>query len=396
MPSWGHLCLGSWWTSKSKWPGKQRAGVADWENAMYYFRADGNAVTGAGHLMRCLTIAEGLKKLPEAESTLVKTGGVCFLCADEASAELVTQRGFEVRILHTDYRNMEEELPVLKEVFGSEEPVFLVDSYYVTDAYLEALRSYGKVYLMDDMGKKPYPVDGVINYNAFADKTYYENLYGAKKVLLAIGSEYVPVRPQFMNVPYEVREQVKEVLITTGGGDHDNIAAAVFEAIRRPDCHYHVIVGQFNPYFFWWKQLEQENDKIEVHHNVTDMASLMRQCDLAVTAGGTTIYELAAIGVPFLCFSYAENQEALTAYIGRENIAGYCGAYHLKPQETLNCMSTLVELMCEGVKSGEHVSGANRAAELAGVALRRKMYQREKEMIDGLGAGRIAKFLTGK
>lgn len=386
---------------------------------MIYFRADGNAVTGAGHLMRCLTIAEELKKLPETEeSTLVKAGGICFLCADEASAELVTQRGFAVRILHTDYRNMEEELPVLKELFGNRQKaggetgaisgalgqsgclvpgqVFLVDSYHVTDAYLEALRSYGKVYLMDDMGKKSYPVDGVINYNAFADKTYYENLYGGKKVILAIGSEYVPVRPQFMNVPYEVREQVKEVLITTGGGDHDNIAAAVLEAIRRQDCHYHVVVGQFNPYFSRWKQLEQECERIEVHHNVTDMASLMGQCDLAVTAGGTTIYELAAIGVPFLCFSYAENQEALTAYIGRENIAGYCGAYHLKPQETLNCMSRLAELMCEGVKSGVQDAGANGASELAGVALRRKMYLREKEMIDGLGAGRIAKLLTGK
>ncbi len=379
---------------------------------MFYFRADGIAVTGAGHLMRCLTIAEELKKL------VSKADEICFLCADEASAELVTQRGFAVRILHTDHRNMEEELPVLKELFGSrqkaggetgvasgdrEQPdsfavgrVFLVDSYHVTDAYLEALRLYGRVYLMDDMGKKPYPVDGVINYNAFADKTYYENLYGGKKVLLAIGSEYVPVRPQFMNVPYEVKEQVKEVLITTGGGDHDNIAAAVYEAIRRPDCHYHVIVGQFNPYFSRWKQLELENEQIHVHHNVTDMASLMRQCDLAVTAGGTTIYELAAIGVPFLCFSYAENQEALTAYIGRENIAGYCGAYHLKPQETLNCMSRLAELMCEGVKSGVQDAGANGAAELGGMALRKKMYQREKEMIDGLGAGRIAKLLAGK
>ena len=363
---------------------------------MYYFRADGNAVTGAGHLMRCLTIAEELKKLPETEgSTFMKAGGICFLCADEASAHLVTQRGFAVQILHTDYRNMEEELPVLKELFGSrQEHVILVDSYHVTDAYLEALRSYGKVYLMDDMGKKPYPVDGVINYNAFADNAYYENLNRGKNTVLAIGSEYVPVRSQFLNVPYEIREQVKDVLITTGGGDQDNIAAAVFETIRRPDCHYHVIVGQFNPYFSWWKQLEQESEQIHVHHNVTEMASLMRQCDLSVTAGGTTIYELAAIGVPFLCFSYAENQEALTAYIGRENIAGYCGAYHLNPQETLSCVNRLAELICEGAKSAEQASSANEVPELGGVVLRRKMYQREKEMIDGLGAGRIAKLLA--
>lgn len=29
---------------------------------MYYFRADGSAVTGAGHLMRCLTVAQELQK----------------------------------------------------------------------------------------------------------------------------------------------------------------------------------------------------------------------------------------------------------------------------------------------------------------------------------------------
>lgn len=54
----------------------------------------------------------------------------------------------------------------------------------------------------------------------------------------------------------------------------------------------------------------------------------MAQCQLAVTAGGTTIYELAVLGVPFVCFSYAENQEALTEWLGTQQIAGYAGAWH--------------------------------------------------------------------
>ncbi len=384
---------------------------------MFYFRADGNAVTGAGHLMRCLTIAEELKKLLEAgklseSGKLPETAaGICFICADEASAELVSQSGFPVQVLHTDYLNLEEELPVWAELFGSgqkpvcgaqelaeqaqersgrkvAEHVILVDSYHVTDAYLEALRSYGRVYLLDDMGKKAYPVDGVINYNAFADEAHYEKLYQGKSTQLAVGSSFVPVRRQFLDVPYEVREQVKEVLITTGGGDNDNIAAAVFQAIGRPECRYHVIVGQFNRHFLWWKQLEQECSQVQVHHNVTDMASLMRQCDMAVTAGGTTIYELAAIGVPFLCFSYAENQEALTEYIGSKKIAGYCGAYHLNKQETLSRMSRLAEEIS--------ISAQTAADEGTGVELRRRMYEREKEMIDGLGACRIAQLLTDR
>ena len=59
---------------------------------MYYFRADGSAKTGAGHLMRCLTVALELQKLTEHPEQ------VCFLCADEASAELLRSNHMPGRI----------------------------------------------------------------------------------------------------------------------------------------------------------------------------------------------------------------------------------------------------------------------------------------------------------
>lgn len=348
----------------------------------YFIRADGNAVTGAGHLMRCLTIAEELNKLPEAE------GRICFLCAEESSAEPVREKEYPVLVLHTDYRNMAGELPVLEKLpegedikpdkaDGAADNVFLVDSYYVDNSYLQGLSKYGRIFLLDDMGKRPYPVDGVINYNAFARAEYYEKLYCGQDTVCYAGSRYVPVRSQFLNRAYSVRERVKEVLITTGGGDSENIAGEVLRSIWNPAWQYHVVVGRFSPHFASWKSREQENPQLQVHHDVKDMASLMCRCDLAVTAGGTTIYELAAIGVPFLCFSYAENQEALTEYIGREQIAGYCGAYHLDKEGTLGRMKELA------------------AAVSADSGLRRRMYEKEKEMIDGKGAGRIARILAG-
>lgn len=359
---------------------------------MYYFRADGNAVTGVGHLMRCLTIADELNKLPEG------IGQVTFLCADEASGKLAADRGYKTIVLQTDYRNMEEELPKLSQLFKGSEPVILVDSYHVTESYLKRLTEYGRVFLLDDMGQKAWPVDGIINYNAFARDEWYEQLYrepmesqnsmesqntmqsqsrgSAMQTARYIGSAYVPIRPRFLNVPYTVRNQVQEVLITTGGGDSENIAAEILKAIRNPKWNYQVVVGRFNKHFEKWKQWEQEFPQIQVHHDVQDMASLMKQCDLAITAGGTTIYELAAIGVPFLCFSYAENQEALTEYIGREHIAGYCGAYHHDRQQTLAVMKELAQKASDSHE------------------LRMQMYEAEKKMIDGHGAERIARVLT--
>lgn len=102
----------------------------------------------------------------------------------------------------------------------------------------------------------------------------------------------------------------------------------------------------------------------------------MRNCDIAITAGGTTIYELAATGVPFLCFSYAKNQEALTEYISRTEIAGYCGAFHHNPAETLGKMRQMMDELT------------------ANASIRRKMHEKERKMVDGLGAVRIARLLT--
>lgn len=350
---------------------------------MFYFRADGNAVTGAGHLMRCLTIADELNRQRNSIPGKAETGKgyrtdeICFLCADEASAALTSERGYRTVVLHTDSACMEQELPVIEKLLGQtlQETVFLVDSYDVTEAYLDGLGAYGKVLLLDDMCKQAYPVDCVINYNAFAQEEAYAALYAGRETRFYTGSSFVPIRPQFLDQEYQVREKVSDVLITTGGGDSQNIAAQILRAIWNPQWTYHVIVGQFNPHFQTWKQWEAQCLNLCIHHDVKDMAGLMRQCDLAVTAGGTTIYELAAIGVPFLCFSYAQNQEALTAYVGDKQIAANCGAYHLEKEAVLLRMKERAEAVGSDYK------------------LRLEMCAKERAMIDGKGAGRLAKIL---
>ena len=334
-------------------------------------RADGNGKIGAGHLMRCLTIAKAMRDMRADREIL-------FLCGDKQSAELVREYGFPVRVLDTDYQDMEAELPLLGELFQDRDKqrTILVDSYYVTDAYLEALKGFGRIVLLDDMQQHRYPVDIVINYNVFADKAIYEMLYQGSGTRLLVGSSYVPVREQFLHRQYMVADTVRNVLITTGGGDKDNIAGKIlqelFQTPYSEKLNYHLIIGRYNPYFQELKQLEASENRVHIHYDVKDMAALMLSCDLAITAGGTTIYELAAMGVPFICFSYAENQEALTEYIGRKNIAGFAGAYHREPSTALEKIKRQFIEYCERVE------------------LRNTCYENERALIDGLGARRLA------
>ena len=71
---------------------------------MFLIRADGNAFTGAGHLMRCLSVAQELRKLSGNGEE------IHFICADPESAALAEEHGFPAHSLGTDYQDMEAEL----------------------------------------------------------------------------------------------------------------------------------------------------------------------------------------------------------------------------------------------------------------------------------------------
>lgn len=343
---------------------------------MYFFRADGSAVTGAGHLMRCLTVAQELQKIIEHPEN------VCFLCAEEASAELLQSRQQTVRVLGTDPADLEGELPVLERVIDTDDNIFLVDSYRVTDTYLQALQRFGKVFLLDDMQQHRFPVDGVINYNLFASAEKYREIYGSG-IPQYLGAPYVPVRQQFCEaaLQYTVADAVTDVLITTGGGDRDNIAGEILRelcehSLKGCQVRYHLVVGRFNPNRDKLEQYASEHEGVFLHCDVRNMAALMSMCQLAVTAGGTTIYELAVLGIPFVCFSYAENQEKLTEWIKDRQVAGYAGAWHHEPEQTKR-------------KIGEWCLQAYESKEL-----RKRCYETERTLVDGRGAARIARLLV--
>ena len=348
---------------------------------MFLIRADGNAKIGAGHLMRCLTIADELSKLTDSREIL-------FLCADKQSAELAASRGYETFVLKSDPQDMEEELPAWEKILeeNSKTHVIIVDSYYVTNRYLREIGKYGYVMLLDDMGVQRFFADGVINYNAFADRQQYENLYRPGNTELILGSDYVPVRPQFREGSYRVRERAENILITTGGGDADNIAGRILQEMKHRTAqmitgdtlNYHLVIGTFSPHFKEMEELVMTSPNIYIYHNVHDMAALMRQCDLAITAGGSTIYELAAVGVPFICFSYAENQEKITEYLGREGIAYFAGAFHREGDVVLG---RIAEQACD-LSRDYHK--------------RNECYLKIKTLTDGAGAERIAKILIGR
>lgn len=299
---------------------------------LIYIRTDGNTKIASGHLVRCFSIALACQRLGMK---------VRFLVSDEESFNLLKEivgpyTGFTLIQLKTSaFDQLDQELPEVLDLLSDHtptlsdspcssssldpRPVYLLDSYYVTGKYLSTLRPLAKTAYLDDLRLFDYPVDLLINYDVIPDDkmAFYQSAYQNAGQLL-LGSSYTPLRDQFQDCPSSVRKKASHILITTGGSDPFHFCLSIIKSlttssmltdfVKNSDLKFHIIVGRMNTDKEKLRKLAGEFSFLELHENVSDMASLMTQCDLAVSAAGTTLYELCALGIPTISFTMADNQ----------------------------------------------------------------------------------------
>lgn len=266
-----------------------------------FIRADANSQIASGHVMRCLTIAGALRR---------KGHQVTFLVSDTDSEAALTLRGETSCIcLHGNYKNLEEELPVLLPLLIKEKPdCFLLDSYFASAFYMKSVKECCRLVYLDDLQEFNYPVHLIVNYDITANSAMYGNTPSLT------GASYTPLREQFKAVPYQVQEHVSNILISTGGSDNHNAAAQIFHTLNGSEAFApylgvcHILTGNMNPHKDDLYALSARYPQIALHENITEMAVLLSSCDLAFSAGGTTLFELCAVGVPSISFSISDEQ----------------------------------------------------------------------------------------
>jgi spore coat polysaccharide biosynthesis predicted glycosyltransferase SpsG len=334
-----------------------------------------------GHVMRCLSIAEAAY-----ESKNIKP---VFITADSEGGKLIGERGFKNIVLGTDYKDMESEITILSKILKKDD-IILVDSYKVTVKYYRELGKLCKTACLEDMGE-PYPVDILINYNIYGtklranyvhnydennhDKNNHDDKIFPKKVLL--GLEYMPLRSAFRsNLEYEIKDKVADVMVTTGGSDPLYAAGSILEKIADiKGITIHMVSGPFNKNVDRLKLEYGNRDNVVIYENLKDMKALMKRCDVVITATGSTIYEVSALGVPMICFYFAENQRQGAEEV--ENLTDILNA---------GCFAT----DAKGV-SDKIYNTLLRCID--DYKYRKTIHEQEKKLVDGNGALRIVEGL---
>lgn len=279
---------------------------------MIYIRADANEQIGTGHAMRCLSVADAFLSVGKE---------VVFITADHRGDDLIKSRGHSTICLNSNWKKLEEEVTALNGIVSNNSPeVLLVDSYCVTENYLSQLSSHVKTAYIDDMNSQKWDVDYLINYNIFADVLDY-SMYIKTGTRLLLGPEYAPLREEFKNLPkHTIKDKVSYIMVSAGGADPERITELIMDQVcpAWKDVTFHFIVGALNPRLESIK--ERKRDNIVLHINERNMSGLMKKCDIAISAAGTTLYELCACGIPTITYTLADNQLIAAEQFGKRGV----------------------------------------------------------------------------
>lgn len=328
-------------------------------------RVDMNPVIATGHVMRCLSIADEVSRLG---------GKVFFITADEYPVETLKQRGYEPIVLHSDWRCMEEEIPQLLKFIGEcKIEKILVDSYQVTQDYLQALKEYVQVIYLDDVDAFSYPVDGLICYANYFDTFSYGSRKGNKGYYL--GMDYVPLRKVFQNCrPKKIRDRIQKILLLSGGSDSFHIIDRMVERFKdNTDVTLITVCGRFYEGYEVLKETYKEYSNLKFCQNIPNLEEYIKEADLAISAGGTTLYELCAMGTPAISYSFADNQLYNVRQFAKDGLIDYAG--DVRNDDIFANAVVLYEKYDKDT------------------ALRESRSVKMQQMVDGRGAERIAKVL---
>ena len=337
---------------------------------MVLFRADSNKQIASGHIMRCITIAQAFRDIGEE---------VEFLVADENPVAMLEMAGVKYTILHSIWNNLMEEVNFVKEkLVLQSNPLLFIDTYQVSKKYVENLLPYAKICYLGSKLEYLGPIQALINYSTDIDYEFYNHNYTNITKLL-LGAKYAPLRKEFQDVRHKPSENGRcRILLTTGNTDSCNYVGRILESLKKTGSktlQLNVVVGGMFETKAGLHQIYDDDSMVVLHENVKSMSTLMAISDLAISASGTTVYELAAANVPTISFAMVEEQVKSARKLSELGVVEYCG-------EIYNDEKSVIEKI---------VSSTLRLADNS--KERQKLSKKANSVIDGRGCKRIVDIL---
>ncbi|HHD63607.1 MAG TPA: UDP-2,4-diacetamido-2,4,6-trideoxy-beta-L-altropyranose hydrolase [Desulfobulbaceae bacterium] len=358
---------------------------------MVIFRVDASTRIGSGHVMRCLTLAEGLRDAG-AEVVFITRPHEGHLNS------LIQNKDFKLYQLSSgrhDYRvdatraeyagwlgttqeaDAAETIEILK---GALPEWLIVDHYALDERWEQLVRPYAKkLMVIDDLADRRHDCDLLLDQNYVSGgQPRYTDLVPPSCTTL-LGPQFALLRKEFAKARERLKPRdgsVQRIFLFFGGVDPDNMTGKAIEVLSAPEfshLHADVVIGATNPHRNSIAYAVKRRPRTRLHVQVENIAELMSQADLALCAGGSTTWERCCLGLPSLVVTIAENQVAFTRDLHENGFLRWGGM-----AESVGIESELLSLLKDAMIRVER----NRQESTQG-----------KVLVDGYGSERVSDFL---
>jgi len=213
--------------------------------------------------------------------------------------------------------------------------ILIIDSYALPSGYFKPLSREGALLaVIDDNELHAYDCDILINCNIGAENRGY---LGTRAGLKLLGGKYCILRKEFAEAPpVALHEKVSDILVTMGGSDPNNCTPLVVRGLAPiGGITMHIVYGPLMGNMDEIRlALDESGGEAAIYEQPGSMPSIMGRCGMAVSAGGGTMRELFALGLPSLFICQAENQRPVCEYLSKTGYPLYIGNHDsLRPGE---------------------------------------------------------------
>jgi len=260
-----------------------------------------------GHAIRCLWIAKALQDIGFTDLVVVS----------EASDPVkMLARQYGIPHLSVSVGCLPDSEADAKNLLSRCPDLLIVDSPHATSTWAEKIRKAGiPLVLISGITGPQFEADAYLWPESCPD---VNGLNG----MLVCGERYLPLAPPYWRGPSEkLLHQERRILVTFGGVDHYDLSSMAIRALDEVFeelCYIRVIVG---PYYSNLDKIKNavasSHHRIELVIEPAGLDTHLRWCDFVISAGGTTLFEMCALGVPGIGIAvWALQEPVVTNVVG--------------------------------------------------------------------------------
>lgn len=254
---------------------------------------EGSSKIGFGHVTRCLSIYQAFEEKGCSVKFIVN--------GDSTISSLLDNTEHEIFNWLDDTSKLFESL--------KRTDIVIIDSYLASRAlYTRISDSVSLSVYIDDNQRINYPKGIVVNGSINAEKLEYPH---SDEIEYLLGSQYIPLRRPFWDVGLKkINQSINNVMVTFGGDDLRNLTPLILETLTThfSNLKKTVIIGKGFENVSVIENLKDEQTELIYYPDAEKMVDVMFESDIAISAAGQTLYELARVGLPTIAIGVAHNQ----------------------------------------------------------------------------------------